>query len=439
MPRAQPKKVKLMKIKLISLSFIILTPFIQAAPEHQSGFDSQYINENSNMWPFDRDGKIFNFDTGSKHFDFLKNTVYDEKDLHKVVGRSWNRIHWSENTVFTQIVKIKDFSSIKDPVIVRFFVSNPKEVEKMSQGEDFISNKAKFFLNAKNTDGIETGEQEVVGLFTPDSPTSGTLLINSKPVKVKTTWRAPKISTETLVTAKTISQGYWKARITVAESSGKFMAKHIELVTLPDPRAGDDPKLPRLLVIGDSISMNYEAAAKAELKGVVNYHRNEGNCFSSNYGMQYADYWLGNHTQKGFQWDVIHFNHGLHDLKQTGPGEPYATSLEAYKNNLSTLIKILKKTEAKLVFCTTTPVHQSNVSKYGRQKGAEIAFNKAAMEVMKEFPEIQINDLCKVVKDSTVFDECRKGWDVHYYKVEEQKILGQAVANAVKKSLESTK
>lgn len=218
-----------MKIKLISLSFIILTPFIQAAPEHQSGFDSQYVNENSNMWPFDRDGKIFNFDNDSKHFDFLKNTVYDEKDLHKVVGRSWNRIHWSENTVFTQIEKIKDFSSIKGPVIVRFFVSNPKEVEKMSQGVDFISNKAKFFLNAKNTDGIETGEQVVVGLFTPDSPTSGTLLINSKPVKVKTTWRAPKISTETLVTAKTISQGYWKARITGAESSGKFMAKHIEL------------------------------------------------------------------------------------------------------------------------------------------------------------------------------------------------------------------
>ncbi len=84
-------------------------------------------------------------------------------------------------------------------------------------------------------------------------------------------------------------------------------------------------------------------------------------------------------------------------------------------------------------------MHQSNVSKYGRQKGAEIAFNKAAMEVMKEFPEIQVNDLCEVVKDSTVFDECRKGWDVHYYKVEEQKILGQAVADAVKKSLESTK
>lgn len=426
-------------IKLIILSSLALTPFIQAAPSQQDGFDAKYINESSTMWPFDRYGKIFNVDAAAQRFDFVKNTVYDAENVEKVVGRSWNGVHWSKDTVFTNMKEIKDFSGIKTPVIVRFFVSHPDEAKKMSQGADFISNKAKVFLDAKTTEGIKTGENEIVGLFTPDSATSGTLLINSKPVKVKTTWRKPKISTENSVTAKEISQEYWMARITGAESNGKFMAKQIELVALPDPRAGDDPKLPRLLVIGDSISMNYGPSAKEALNGVVNYHRNEGNCYSSNYGTQYADYWLGNYTQKGFQWDVIHFNHGLHDLKQNGPDGPYATSLETYKANLRTEINILKKTAAKLIFCTTTPVPNSNGGRYGRQKGAEVAFNKAAMEVMKEYPEIQINNLCKIVMESAVFDECRKGWDVHYYKVEEQKILGQAVANAVKKALESQK
>ena len=28
------------------------------------------------------------------------------------------------------------------------------------------------------------------------------------------------------------------------------------------------------------------------------------------------DLWLGDHLKKGFHWDVIQFNHGLHDLKQ---------------------------------------------------------------------------------------------------------------------------
>ena len=57
--------------------------------------------------------------------------------------------------------------------------------------------------------------------------------------------------------------------------------EHIDATPLPDPRVTDDPKLPRVLVIGDSISMNYHEAAKAALAGIANYHRNEGNAASS--------------------------------------------------------------------------------------------------------------------------------------------------------------
>ena len=426
-------------MKLLILSFIALTPFIQAAPEPVSKFDAKYINEDSNMWPFERHGKLFNVDSESQRFDFVKNTVYDEKDTQKVIGRSRNCVHWSTDTTFTKVETMNDFSSIKAPVVARFFVGHPKERVNMSQGNAFKAAKVKLFLDTENTADIKAGEKEMVGMFTPDSPNSGTILINSKPVKVTLAKRKLDIMTQQSTTAKAMLSGYWSARITGSESDEKFIAKHIELTALPDPRAGDDPKLPRLLVIGDSISMNFGPSATDALKGIVNYHRNEGNSYSSNHGAQYADYWIGNYTEKGYQWDIIHFNHGMHDLKQSGPGAAYATPLETYKANLRKEIAILKKTGAKLVFCTTTPVHQSSGGKYGRQKGAEVAFNKAAMEMMKEYPEIQINDLCKVVKDSSVFDECRKGWDVHYYKAEEQNILGLAVANAVKKALESKK
>jgi hypothetical protein len=70
-----------------------------------------------------------------------------------------------------------------------------------------------------------------------------------------------------------------------------------------------------MLVIGDSISMNYHEAAKAALRGVANYHRNEGNCFSTVQGVRNMELWLGNYQKKGLHWDVIQFNHGLHDLK----------------------------------------------------------------------------------------------------------------------------
>ena len=425
--------------KSLILFGITLASFSLAVPAQDKGFDAKYINENSNMWPFDRYGKIFNVDATSQGFDFLKDTVYDENDQKKVIGRAWNSVHWSESTVFIRTEPLDNFSGIKTPMIARFQAANPNEAKKISEGKDFVSIAATVYFDIKNSDGIQLADGEVAGMFTPDSPFSGNLVIGSKSVKVSMTKRNAKISTHKTVCAKQIRNGYWSARITGAESEGKFVASLVDLTAIPDPRAGDDPKLPRLLVIGDSISMNYESAAKEALKGIVNYHRNEGNCYSSYYGTQYIDFWLGDFTKEGFQWDIIHFNHGLHDLKQAGPDAPFATPLETYKANLRREIEILKKTGAKLVWCTTTPVPQTASGNYGRQKGSEVAFNEAAMEVMKEYPEIQINDLCKVVKGSTVFDNQRKGWDVHYYKPEEQKVLADAVVEAVKKALATSK
>jgi len=236
-----------------------------------------------------------------------------------------------------------------------------------------------------------------------------------------------------------ISKGFWKAKIHGRESNGKFIIESVELERLVDPRSTDDPDLPRVLVVGDSISMNYEKAAKAALKGVANYHRNEGNCFSTYHGVAFMEYWLGDYTREGLLWDVIQFNHGLHDLKQRSAGAEYAVPIEDYKKNLKKEIEIMKKTGATLIWCSTTPVPNSRGGKYGRQKGAEKVFNEAAMEVMRQYPEVQVNDLCKVVNESSVFDNWRKKRDVHFYRPEEQAVLGKAVADAVIKALAARK
>jgi len=214
----------------------------------------------------------------------------------------------------------------------------------------------------------------------------------------------------------------------------------MEVSALEDPRKSDDPKLPRVLVIGDSISMNYHESAKAALKGVANYHRNEGNSFSSVHGVNNAELWLGNYQEKGGQWDVIQFNHGLHDLKQAYDkasdtfGE-YAVSKELYKASLEKEIAILKKTGAKLIWCTTTPVPTDIKSEYARRKGAAKEFNEAALEVMKRHPEILINDLHGLVGEAFVFNDWWDTKDPHFYKPEEQQALGKAVAEAVRKAL----
>jgi hypothetical protein len=215
----------------------------------------------------------------------------------------------------------------------------------------------------------------------------------------------------------------------------------VELIgkDLLDRRTVGDPNLPRVLVVGDSISMNYHDAAKAALEGTANYYRVEGNGGPSDRGVSSMAQWLGDYTAKGLQWDVIQFNHGLHDLKQAydkteDTWGAHQVPVDDYKKNLENEIVMMKKTGATLIWCSTTPVPNSNLGQYGRRKDEDLVFNKAAMEVISGYPEIQINDLNRVVRQSDVFDTWRKGNNVHF-KGQEQTVLGKAVADAVIKAL----
>ena len=152
-------------------------------------------------------------------------------------------------------------------------------------------------------------------------------------------------------------------------------------------------------------------------------------------------YWLGDYSRKGLHWDVILFNSGLHDMKQKVLNGAYAIPINVYKANLKREIEIMKKTGAKLIWCATTPVpNDSGSASYAfRTKGAEKDFNQAALEVVSEYPDIQINDLSTFVTESSVFDNWRKGKDVHFWKEKEQTEVGKAVAAAVVKALDTRK
>ena len=64
-------------------------------------------------------------------------------------------------------------------------------------------------------------------------------------------------------------------------------------------------------------------------------------------------------------WDVIHFNMGLHDLKRVteagtsqkwnNPDDPYQADLATCRQNLEQVIAQLKGTGAEPIFATTTP------------------------------------------------------------------------------------
>ena len=203
----------------------------------------------------------------------------------------------------------------------------------------------------------------------------------------------------------------------------------------PNPMAPikEMPGLPRVLLIGDSISIGYTLPTRALLKGKVNLHRIPTNGGPTIKGLEQIDTWLGKK-----KWDVIHFNWGLHDLKYMGPngenlfpkekGGKVQVPIQEYEKNLERLVVRLKKTNAKLIWRNTTPVPPGSK---GRYVGDSIKYNAAAARVMIRHG-IPTHDLFTMSKKR--MKEIMLPANVHYTK-DGSEVLGGDVAMVILEAL----
>jgi acyl-CoA thioesterase-1 len=185
----------------------------------------------------------------------------------------------------------------------------------------------------------------------------------------------------------------------------------------------DDPTLPRVLLIGDSISIGYTLPTRAALAGKANVHRPPANCGPTILGLKQIDQWLG----EG-KWDVIHFNWGLHDLKLMDG--KHQVPLGEYEQNLRKLVERLKKTGAKLIWCSTTPVPEG-VGNPPRSNQDVIDYNAAAKRIMDE-SQIPSDDLFAFALPR--LKEIQLPQNVHFGE-EGSKLLADQVAAAILKAL----
>ena len=220
---------------------------------------------------------------------------------------------------------------------------------------------------------------------------------------------------------------------------GKKASKRPEMIFVHN-----DPALPNVLLYGDSISMAYTPYVRASLKGKANVYRlhcNGGDSASFIPKMTQMHEAMRDKKQEGhwaFDWDVIHFNVGLHDLKYMANGKldskngKQVHSTEEYEKNLKLIIPYLKKLapKAKLIFCTTTPVPKGGT---GRVAGDALKYNKVALKVMAEHPEIIVNDLYTFTKPNQPKWWTRPG-NVHF-KPNGCKAQGEEVARVVLQAL----
>jgi len=223
--------------------------------------------------------------------------------------------------------------------------------------------------------------------------------------------------------------------LTISAASSSAQEAKAKKKAAPNPAyqaIEDVPGLPRVLLIGDSISIGYTLAVREELKGKANVHRPATNCGPTTRGVELIDAWLGNGKR-----DVIHFNFGLHDLKfiddqgKNTPPEKGRVQVSAadYEKNLETIVGRMKKTGAKLIFATTTPVPPGEPQ---RIKGDERKYNDIARRVMQKHG-VAIDDLCAFCEPRLA--ELQLPANVHF-KPEGSKQLAAQVAASILQALE---
>lgn len=201
-----------------------------------------------------------------------------------------------------------------------------------------------------------------------------------------------------------------------------------------------DPRLPNVLILGDSISIGYTLEVRKLLAGKANVYRplsKDGkgpeNCSGTTAGVEKLDRWLGD-----MKWAVIHFNWGLHDLKHvTREGKPSAeatdpvqATVEQYSKNLEEIVKKLKATGAKLIFATTTPVVPGTRSPL-REPEAPGKYNEAAVKIMAA-NGIKVDDLYAFV--SPQLEKLQLPKNVHF-NPEGSRALAEQVVRAIEAEL----
>ena len=174
----------------------------------------------------------------------------------------------------------------------------------------------------------------------------------------------------------------------------------------------DQPGLPRVLLIGDSISRGYTLTVRHALAGKANVHRAPANCGPTATGLKKLPTWLGDG-----KWDIIHFNFGIHDR---------ATEEAVYAANLKQIVAMLEKTGAKLIWARTTPpANGDNKEKFTPAQCDQV--NRIADAIMREHG-IPANDLCAAV--SPKLADLQNKNDVHF-NAAGYSVLGNQVAAVI--------
>jgi len=208
--------------------------------------------------------------------------------------------------------------------------------------------------------------------------------------------------------------------------------------------------LPRVLILGDSISIGYTPAVKSILSDIADVSRPDCNCGPSEWYIKWMNDWVGSN-----RWAVIHVNFGIwdnhyiqgpsdgmglfwgHEITNALPpvakgtairdlGFRIRTTAPEYERNLRAILALLKTRADRVVFGLTTPLKGwEGDDRCGRIR----VYNEIACDVCREMG-VETTDLYSVAER-----HLDKQTDGCHFNDEGYARLAEAVAAAVRRAL----
>ena len=176
--------------------------------------------------------------------------------------------------------------------------------------------------------------------------------------------------------------------------------------------------LPRVLLVGDSITHGYQDMVRKALKGVcyVDYIATSYAIDSKMYTM------LVENFAKNSRYDVIHFNHGLHGIH---------ISKRGYASRMKKLLCRLEK-QSKILLTTTTVVYNAGNQRLHAKWNKRVQERNDVVWNLAKEKGYAVDDLFTV---SVAIDKANRNDDGTHYESAGYQTLAQSVAESIKNIL----
>ncbi len=155
----------------------------------------------------------------------------------------------------------------------------------------------------------------------------------------------------------------------------------------------------KVVLIGDSIRMGYEATVRAELADVAEVWAPSENGETSRKILANFERWI-----VAPKATVVHINCGLHDIKTRASSGEVAVPIDEYQSNVCEILaRTMKETSATVIWASTTPINEKchnagkNPDRFDRFESDVVSYNKSAAKVA-ELLGVRTDDLFSLVK-----------------------------------------